>query len=277
MHWTIYNQKGGVGKTSITCNLAAAFASMGRKVLVVDLDPQANSTQYLLHEDEIPARSISDFFESTLSFKLFKDSLKQAITKTNFDNLYIVPAHESLSDIQIKLESRYKVFKLSQAINDATQDLEFDDVLFDTPPSMNFYSMSALIASDLVLIPFDCDAFSANAIEKVIRTVEEVANDHKENLRIAGIVINQFQNQAKLPRDTIAKLEFDGLKVLRPYLSSSITMKESHSLRVPMVHHKPNHKLSNEFFGLAEELLKSNSIKTSILRDGKATARKVDL
>lgn len=258
MKRSIFNQKGGVGKTSITCNLAASLAHLNRKVLVVDLDAQANSSQYLLGGSvEQIRKTVADFFASTLSFKFFKESLKEALHKTRFERLFIIPADRSLSELQPKLEGRYKIFKLKEAIDSLTSEMGFDDVLFDTPPAQNFYSMSALIASDRVLIPYDCDSFSYEAILRVMEIVNEVTHDHQPNLKVEGIVINQFQPQARLPKEAIEKLGSLGLDILQPYLGASVTMRESHSVHTPLVHYKYNHKLSQDFLKLAETLLNS--------------------
>ena len=260
MKRVIFNQKGGVGKTSITSNLAAAFAKSGRKTLVVDLDSQANCSKYLLGDRKDSVSStVADFFASTLSFRLFQDSLQETIYPTDYDNLYTIPADDSLKELQPKLEGRYKIFKLGEAIDVAAEKLGFEEILFDTPPALNFYSMSALMAVDKVLIPFDCDAFSADAIQQVMEAVEEVKADHRPNLEVEGIIINHFQAQAKLPTQIIDDLIESGLTVLSPYLSSSVIMRESHSVGVPLPFFKANHKLTKDFMGLAEVLMKNNS------------------
>ncbi len=255
MKRVIFNQKGGVGKTSITCNLAAAFAKLGRKVLVVDLDAQCNASQYLLgdsfHEKHA---TIADFFESLLTFKIFSSPLKEAILSTPFENLSIIPGDRCLTEIQPKLEARYKIFKLRDSINEIIQQLGFDDVFFDTPPALNFYSMSALMASDRVLIPFDCDAFSYDALKQVMYAIEEVTADHHPELVCEGIVVNHFQQQAKLPQEAIQNLQNAGFKVLQPYLSTSIVMRESHAAHIPVVNLAPKHKLATEFLTLANTL-----------------------
>jgi chromosome partitioning protein len=252
----VFNQKGGVGKTSITCNLAAAFAKAGRKVLVVDLDSQANATQYLLGAKAgEQASTIADFFESTLTFKLFRDSLKESLCATAFDGLWVVPAERGLSELQPKLEARYKIFKLKEAVESLVQEQGFDEVFFDTPPALNFYSMSALMASDRVLIPFDCDAFSAEALLQVMDVIDEVASDHQPDLRAEGVIINHFQAQAKLPLEAIQALLTQGFNVLTPYLSSSIVMRESHAAHLPLPFFRPKHKLSEEFMQLARTLI----------------------
>ena len=256
MKRVIFNQKGGVGKTSLTCNLAAAFGKLGRKVLVVDLDSQANATQYLLgREASEITKSIADFFASTLSFKLFKDTLKESVYHTPHENLWLIPSESSLSELQPKLEGRYKIFKLREALDELVSSMGFTDVFFDTPPALNFYSMSALCASDRVLIPFDCDAFSADALSKVMNVIEEVASDHQPKLEAEGVIINQFQAQAKLPQEGVSELIAKGYRVLTPYLSSSIVMRESHAAHIPLVSFKPKHKLSEEFVSLAQHLI----------------------
>ena len=256
MRRSVFNQKGGVGKTSVACNIAAAFAKAGRKVLVVDLDAQANSTRYLLG-DAAPSvtKTVADFFASTLNFNLFRESLKDTIYPTNYDQLYIIPAEESLTELQPKLEGRYKIFKLAEAVAHTVELMGFDEVIFDTPPALNFYSMSSLIASDRVLVPFDCDQFSADALTQVVQRVEEVRQDHQENLVVEGVVINQFQAQARLPMETITKLQAAGYHVLKPFLSSSVVMRESHSAGIPLPYFRPKHKLTLEFEALATMLL----------------------
>jgi len=249
MKRAVFNQKGGVGKTSITCNLAAAMAKTGRKTLVIDLDSQCNSSQYLLGTKIVEvSRTIADYFEGTLSnFKLFGDSLAEQVYPTDFACLSVIPAHIGLSDLQPKLESRYKVFKLQQAIDSLLASGKFDEVLIDTPPALNFYSMSALIAADSVVVPFDCDTFSAHALDHVMSIVEEVIADHRPNLKVEGIVVNQFQAQAKLPLEAIKAVRAKGYPVLEPYISNSIAMRESHAAHIPLPFLKPSHKLSKEF------------------------------
>lgn len=251
----VFNQKGGVGKTSIACNLAAAFAASGKKTLVIDLDAQGNSSHYLMCEGAVGGKTVADFFESTLStIKLFGQPIGECLYRTDFDNLWVIPADERLAEIQPKLESRYKIFKLSQALDELISKHKFDVVFIDTPPALNFYSMSALMASDKVLVPFDCDAFSASAVNHVADIVAEVALDHRPDLVIEGIVVNHFQGQAnhhKAAIEAIAKL---GFPLLQPYLSPSVVMRESHAARVPLLFYKPAHKLSQEFRALAGAL-----------------------
>ena len=256
MRRVVFNQKGGVGKSTITCNLAAISAQQGKRTLVVDLDPQGNSTQYLLGAaaDEVQA-TLADFFDQTLNFKLNPRATAAFVVATPFDNLYVMPSHPLLEELQGKLESRYKIYKLRDALNELAAD--FDCVFIDTPPALNFFTRSALIAADACLIPFDCDEFSRKALYSLLENVEEIKSDHNRDLRVEGIVVNQFQPRANLPQKVVQELIDEGLPVLQPYLSASVKIKESHEQARPMIHLDPKHKLSQEFVALYNTLART--------------------
>ena len=256
MRRVVFNQKGGVGKSTITCNLAAISAQQGKRTLVVDLDPQGNSTQYLLGAagDEVQS-TLADFFDQTLNFKLNPRATADFVVATPFDQLYVMPSHPLLEELQGKLESRYKIYKLRDALNELAGD--FDCVFIDTPPALNFFTRSALIAADACLIPFDCDEFSRKALYSLLENVEEIKSDHNRDLRVEGIVVNQFQPRANLPQKVVQELIDEGLPVLQPYLSASVKIKESHEQAKPMIHLDPKHKLSQEFVALYNTLART--------------------
>ena len=252
MKRVVFNQKGGVGKSTITCNLAAVAAASGQRTLVIDLDPQANSSRYLLGDavDQLEL-SATEFFDQMLSFKLRPHTTEDFIVATPFDNLSLLPAHASLEELQAKLESRYKIYKLREAL-DAL--VGYDQIWIDTPPALHFYTRSALIAADSCLIPFDCDEFARRALYSLLDNVAEIRADHNPELAVEGIVINQFQARASLPQQLVDELRAEGLPVLDTLLSSSVKIKESHQEARPMIHLDARHKLSQEFTALYEEL-----------------------
>ena len=256
MRRVIFNQKGGVGKSTITCNLAAISAFEGKRTLVIDLDIQGNSTQYLLGQKVSESdKTIALFFKDCLSLSLFgsgsNSGLDAAIHETPFPNLFIIPSHPDLDPLQGRLESRFKIFKLKEAL----EKLEgFDAIYMDTPPILNFYSQSALIAAEKCLIPFDCDTFAREALYTLMQAVAEVKADHNQNLQIEGIIVNQFQKQANLPRQLVDELVAEGLPVLSSMISPSVKVRESHTASQPLVHYVPNHKLSDEYRALYAEL-----------------------
>ncbi|MEQ1739169.1 MAG: ParA family protein [Methyloglobulus sp.] len=256
MRRVIFNQKGGVGKSTITCNLAAINAVEGKKTLVIDLDIQGNSTQYLLGKKVTDSdKTIAHFFKDCLSLSLFgsgnNSGLENIIHETPFPNLYVIPSHPDLEPLQARLESRMKTLKLREALEKLT---EFETIYLDTPPVLNFYSHSALIAAEKCLIPFDCDSFSREALYTLMQTVTEIKADHNQKLEIEGIIVNQYQKQANLPQQMVEALIAEGLPVFGAMISPSIKVRESHSASQPLVHYVPNHKLTNEYRALYAEI-----------------------
>lgn len=263
----VFNKKGGVGKTTITCNLAAMSAYSGKKTLVIDLDPQSNATQYLLSE-EYPnvresGRTILDYYRqlldsgSAFGFNPFLGlnsggpEPASFIHKTVFKNLSIVPSHPDLSELEGRLVSRHKIFKLRELIQ---QYEDFDAIYIDTPPAMNFFSLSALIAASKCLIPFDCDTFSKDAIFDVGKHIADIKNDHNSELEVEGVVVNQYLARANFPARIVEGLEKEGVPVLTTRISSSVKVRESHHSSVPLIYMQPRHKLTGEFQALYDEI-----------------------
>jgi len=219
---------------------------------VIDLDPQGNSSQYLLGAQAQDAQpNLADFFETALSFSFKEPEIGSFIHQTSFENLDIIPSHPNLEALQSKLESRYKIYKL----RDALKGLEdYDAVYIDTPPALNFFTRSALIAVEHCLIPFDCDDFSRRALYSVLENIQEIQHDHNADLKVEGIVINQFQPRASLPQQLVQELLDEGLPVLSSYLSQSVKIRESHQSAKPMIYLEPRHKLALEYLALHQEL-----------------------
>ena len=233
MRRVVFNQKGGVGKSSITCNLAAIAANSGKRTLLLDLDPQGNSTQYLLGE-------------------------------TPFANLSIMASAPQLEEIEQKLESRHKIYKLRDLLNKL--EPHFDEVFIDTAPAMNFYTTSALVSADRVLIPFDCDAFSRHALYNILHVIGEIRDDHNEDLLIEGIIANQFQPRANLPTQIINELIAEKHPVLPIYLNQSVKMRESHQAGKPLIHFAPSHPLTLQFLALHDHLNNKKRTKKTTAR-----------
>ena len=253
MRRVVFNQKGGVGKSTITCNLAAIAAQRGQRTLVIDLDRQGNSSRYLAGDiiDE-PGLGAAEFFESTLKFSVRAADTGDFIIETPWDNLHLMPASAALDELHGKLESRHKIYKLRDALIELAD--EYDTIWIDTPPALNFYTQSALIAAQGCLIPFDCDDFSRRALYGLLDSVKEIQADHNPDLVVEGIVVNQFQPRASLPQRTVQELIDEGLPVLQPYLGASVKIKESHELSCPMIHLDPRHKLTQSFEALYDAL-----------------------
>jgi chromosome partitioning protein len=272
MKRVVFNQKGGVGKSTITCNLAAVAASRGKRTLVIDLDAQANSTRYLLGDAADTLRTTAaDFFDQTLNFRLNPRKTADFITETPFANLFILPSDAALEDLQSKLEARYKIYKLKEALDELD---DFDEIWIDTPPALHYYTRSALIAADACLIPFDCDDFSRRALYTLLDNVAEIRADHNAKLEVEGIVVNQFQSRASLPQQVVQELRDEKLPVLNTLLSSSVKIKESHQQAKPMVHLDAGHKLTVEFNALYDEISGKRGGKKAAANKANKTVRK---
>ncbi len=274
MRRVVFNQKGGVGKSSITVNLAAISAARGKRTLVIDLDSQSNSSQYLLGEkatygQDNPALepNIESFFDEVLNasqgkgligsalgsiLKNKERGLDAVIHGTPFTNLSVIPSSPNLGAIEHALQSKHKIFKLRDALN--ALDSQYDEIFIDTPPAFNFFTLSALIAADRVIIPFDCDVFSRRALLTLLENVVEAKGDHNPNLEVEGIVVNQYQSQAKLPQQMVQELKDEGLPVFNTMLPSSVIMKESHQKNKPLIHLSPDHKLTLAYVNLFDEI-----------------------
>ncbi|MFC3607544.1 ParA family protein [Stutzerimonas tarimensis] len=253
MRRAVFNRKGGVGKTSIACNLAAISAAQGYRTLLVDLDAQANSTHYLtgLTAGEAPS-GIAEFYRLILDSGTPSKKARAEITPTRFVNLDLITATAELADLQPKLEAKHKINKLRKLLD--VLDQGYERIYLDTPPALNFYSVSALIAADRCLIPFDCDSFAREALYGLLDDIDELREDHNEGLKVEGIVVNGFQPRAAVPQQLVEGLVAGGLPVIPMYLMHSVKMRESHQACLPLIHLDARHKLTEQFVALHDWL-----------------------
>lgn len=253
MRRVVFNQKGGVGKSSITVNLAALSAAQGYKTLLIDLDVQGNSSHYLGVDINIDNKiSIADLLNQTVGWFSMSTPIKAFPQPTPYEGLDIIPSSPKLEKIESELERRYKIYKLRDALNELADS--YDRIYIDTPPNLNFFSKAALIAADKLLIPFDCDSFSQQALLTLLNNVAELREDHNPKLEVEGVIVNMFNAHAKFPNMIIDDLNDLALPVLKPYLPLSIKMKESHYHQTPLIHLLPKHKLSQQFTQLLQTL-----------------------
>ena len=181
----------------------------------------------------------------TPSKRASKTKLRELKSKRRWSNI-------ELAELQHKLESRYKIHKLRKLLKDLKDN--YERIYIDTAPAFNFYTMSALIAADRVLIPFDCDSFSRQALYGLLTELEDVREEHNEDLAVEGIVVNQFQPRAALPQKMLDELIAEGLPVLPVHLNSSVRMRESHEAATPLIFLDGRHKLTQQFMALHDHI-----------------------
>ncbi len=250
MRRALFNQKGGIGKSSIAVNLAAASAKAGLKILFIDLDVKGNGTQYILGEAYDPLSGVEDFFQNQLSL-YFREPVTSLIHQSVYDSLSTMPSGRGLLKLEHKLESRYKVYELKECLNELKQD--FDRIYLDTPPALNLFSRSAMIAADRVVVPLLCDAFLKLALYQSIETIEEIKANHNAQLSLEAIIPNQTPATANFPQQLIDELKANSLPVLKTTLSSSVIKRKSYEKAKTLVHLKSKHRLSLECGALFHE------------------------
>jgi chromosome partitioning protein len=249
----IYNQKGGVGKTTLAVNLAACAAQQGLRTLLIDSDPQGNASSYILG-DKQPEKTLADYYESCLHLNIFRQSILDYVTtQTKVPHLHLVACHRELESLRTKLENKHKIMKLKDGLKNNT----YDHVYLDPPPANDFFSLSCLIAATEVLVPIDCDAFSVRAAMEIKNTIDEVMADHNPTLKVLGIVVNQYQKGTKHSAEIVKQLSKLGFPVLEPYIPSSVKVRESHSENKPVVIGYKDHAVTQairELFNSLETL-----------------------
>lgn len=248
----LFNKKGGVGKSSLTVNLAAVCAHNGLKTLLVDLDTQCNSTAYLNAMKANDDSTIANLFEQTITFHLHRRPAKDFCQNTGIENLDIIAGSSRLAELESELDSRHKIYKLKEALESLNED--YDRIYIDTAPALNFFSMSALIAANRCLIPIDCDDFARQGLYSLQQKIAEIREDHNPNLEVEGIIANQFMSNANLPKQIVTELLEEKYPVLPEYISQSVKMRESHQAKLPLIKMAPKHKLTQSIIGIFEIL-----------------------
>jgi len=251
---SLANQKGGVGKTTTVINLAAALAENGKHILIVDLDPQGNSSTGLGIQP--------DKREFTTFELLLEDvDLKSVILETEVENLAIVPATVDLSSADIELYNNEKrVFKLREALTQPSMsDFNFDFILIDCPPSLNLLTINAMVASNSVLIPLQSEFFALEGLSQLMLTIREVRATANKDLRIEGVVLTMFdsRNNLSLLVEEDARENLGDL-VFKSKIPRNVRVSEAPSHSKPVLSYDSTSKGAQAYRDLANEFLKNN-------------------
>ena len=246
---SVSNQKGGVGKTTTTINLATALAAVGKKVLVVDLDPQGNASTGL----GIDRANRTD---GTYEVLFGECGIDQAAAASRVPNLFVVPASIHLSGAEIELvDVRHRESRMKEALKKSCEDYNY--VLFDCPPSLNLLTLNALVASDSVLVPLQCEFFALEGLSHLVKTIERVCASFNDRLELMGVVLTMYDKRNNLSAQVSANVRAHfGDKVFETVIPRNVRISEAPSFGLPAIVYDMKCNGSQAYIHLAKELLK---------------------
>lgn len=246
---SISNQKGGVGKTTTTINLSTALAAVGKKVLVVDLDPQGNASTGL-------GIDRGQRTNGTYEVLFGECEIDEAAAPSRVPNLFVIPASIHLSGAEIELvDTKRREFRLKTALENSKGG--YDYVIFDCPPSLNLLTLNALVASDGVIVPLQCEFFALEGLSHLVKTIERVKSSFNEKLELTGIVLTMFDRRNNLSNQVADNVRAHfGDKVYETVIPRNVRISEAPSFGLPAIVYDMNCNGSQAYIHLAKEMLR---------------------
>lgn len=246
----IFNQKGGVGKTTTCVNLAAALGSKGKSTLLVDVDPQGNSTSGVGIDK-------SDIEYSTYDILINKVPARAIVQETAYKNLFLLPANMNLAGAELELaETENRFTALKKALSPLAAD--FDFIIIDCPPSLGLLSLNALTASDTLIVPLQCEYYALEGLSQLLSTVRTVKQRYNEHLELEGVLYTMYDSRLKLNQQVIEEVNkyFPG-KAYKTMIPRSVKLAEAPSFGKPVIYYEKYCKASFAYKRLADELIKA--------------------
>ncbi|TAD99156.1 MAG: ParA family protein [Bacteroidetes bacterium] len=259
----IANQKGGVGKTTTAINLSASMAALEYKTLIIDSDPQANTTSGLGFDPHKVQKSIYECMINGFS-------VKDTIQETQFEDLYLIPSHINLVGAELEMiDIKNREYRMQEALKEVKN--MFDFIFIDCSPSLGLINVNVMNAADSILIPVQCEYFAMEGLGKLLSTIKIVQGKLNKNLQIEGILMTMHDSRLLHSNQVVQDIRthFADM-VFETLIPRNIRISEAPSFGVPVIAHDEKSKGSVSYLNLAKELLKRNKIKKSAIKTVKA-------
>lgn len=244
----IANQKGGVGKTTTAVNLSSCLAYKGKKVVIIDIDPQGNTTSGLGIDKKTIGKSIYEVI-------INDEDIENALMKTVVDNLYICPSNIQLVGAEVELVSVIsRETRIKAAIENIRQ--KYDFILIDCPPSLGLLTLNALTAADTILVPIQCEYYALEGLSQLMNTVKLVQRHLNPGLDVEGVVLTMFDARTNLSMQVVEDVkQYFRNKVYRTIIPRNVRLSEAPSFGLPIILYDPKSKGAECYLDLAQEVI----------------------